>query len=262
MALWSPHFDGANATLDTLRLVLAITPPPIRGSLFTRESDVAPPGDAQQAARRFGIPLRWQHSPRPLPEAAEAEADYSGAGLYDMLSKTQSLSRPVHRVRLFRDGRLQTAATRLRRTETLWNEVEPPMCEGWSAGFAFGAADPRLWRYGIDIEPQDSLETRVPGSVYEFLLPERFEFTKAAVVRSDQVLDRGHSGFVGAVSLSYDFNRDEVPDLLIWEATGRGPGHLDGESKEDHPWYRLVLVNIGGRWKVLGGDSFSYGCGC
>ncbi|WP_167221092.1 hypothetical protein [Massilia rubra] len=27
-------------------------------------------------------------------------------------------------------------------------------------------------------------------------------------------------------------------------------------------WYRLVLVNINGTWKVLGNDSYSFSCGC
>ena len=44
--------------------------------------------------------------------------------------------------------------------------------------------------------------------------------------------------------------------------TGPGAGHLDGPTGTDDTWYRLVLVNTGGRWKVLGTDQFSYGCGC
>ena len=62
--------------------------------------------------------------------------------------------------------------------------------------------------------------------------------------------------------MHFDLDADGHPDLVAWEGVGRGPGHLDGETKTDDAWYRLFFVNIAGRWVVLGADSFSYGCGC
>ena len=75
-------------------------------------------------------------------------------------------------------------------------------------------------------------------------------------------LDRAATGFVRATQLHFDLDGDGHPDLVAWEGVGRGPGHLDGETKTDDAWYRLVFVNIAGRWHVLGADSFAYGCGC
>ena len=50
--------------------------------------------------------------------------------------------------------------------------------------------------------------------------------------------------------------------ILQKKDQGTGPGHLEGATTTDDRWYRLVLVNMGGKWKVLGSDVFGYGCGC
>ena len=49
---------------------------------------------------------------------------------------------------------------------------------------------------------------------------------------------------------------------MVLEGTGPGPGHIDGPTDTDDPWYRLLLANIDGVWKVVGRDAFAYGCGC
>lgn len=75
-------------------------------------------------------------------------------------------------------------------------------------------------------------------------------------------LNRHDTGFVRGIHLYYDLNSDGIPDLAVWEGQGKGPGHMDGATITDDHWYRLVLVNIDGSWKVLGSDVFGYGCGC
>ena len=62
--------------------------------------------------------------------------------------------------------------------------------------------------------------------------------------------------------MSFDIDGDGEPDLLVLEGLGPGPGHLDAPAGTDDPWYRLLLANIGGAWKVLASDTFGYGCGC
>jgi hypothetical protein len=64
------------------------------------------------------------------------------------------------------------------------------------------------------------------------------------------------------VHLYYDLDRDGVPDIGIWEGQGKGPDHLDEPGLTDDRWYRLAVVNISGAWKLLGIDTFQYGCGC
>ncbi|UUZ49746.1 hypothetical protein LP420_06055 [Massilia sp. B-10] len=60
----------------------------------------------------------------------------------------------------------------------------------------------------------------------------------------------------------FDIDGDGIADLSVWEGQGKGPGHLDGVTQTDDRWYRLAMVNINGSWKVLGHDTFGYGCGC
>ena len=59
-----------------------------------------------------------------------------------------------------------------------------------------------------------------------------------------------------------DLDGDGIPDLLVWEGQGKGPGHLEGITTTDDRWLKVTLVNLGGRWKVLASDAFDYGCGC
>lgn len=70
------------------------------------------------------------------------------------------------------------------------------------------------------------------------------------------------TGFSSGAQFNFDLDDDGVPDLIVWEGTGRDNGYSINSPDTDEPWYRLVLVNIDGRWKVLGTDQFGYGCGC
>ena len=84
--------------------------------------------------------------------------------------------------------------------------------------------------------------------------------TSVSVVK--QKLNRAKTGFVAATEFHFDINSDGIPDIIVWEGAGIGPGHLDGPTKTDDAWYRIFFVNIAGHWHLLGTDSFSYGCGC
>lgn len=267
LGLWGPLHDAISAdggAARIVRLVRALEFPAVRPSLFRSEAQVAPPRTTpEEASGRFGIVFRTLVTPRSVPKP-NAE-DVSGAGLYDMLARTQALVRPVQRVQLFRDGRLRAESSFVRAKETLWRDVDEPECSGWVPGFSFGDADAGIWRY-FDTEggaTDSRRQNRNPaGSLFAFYANIALPPGPAVRTETRMTLNRDDTGFVGGTHLFYDLDGDGVADLAVWEGQGKGPGHLDGLTTTDDRWYRLVLVNIDGAWKVLGSDTFGYGCGC
>jgi hypothetical protein len=134
------------------------------------------------------------------------------------------------------------------------------MCHGWLPGFAHGDAEPKLW--AADKDRAALKKVHPSGSLV--VLHTREPLPAAAAVRHEQTiaLDRAATGFVRATQMHFDLDADGHPDLVAWEGTGKGPGHLDGPTTTDDAWHRLFFVNIAGRWFVLGHDTFGYGCGC
>ena len=260
--------DGGAARV--IRLVRALEFPSVRPSLFRSEVELAPPSaSTEEASGRFGIVFRQLVTPRPKPKPG-AESGI-GPGLYDMQARTRVLVRPVKRVQLFRDGRLRAESSLVRMSETLWRDVDEPECSGWVPGFSFGAADAGIWRYfdgdaatvGNGQENEQARLNRNPaGSLFAFYTDIDLPPGPAMRTQTPMKLDRGATGFVRGVYLHYDLDGDGIPDLAVWEGQGKGPGHLEGATTTDDRWYRLVLANINGAWKVLGSDVFGYGCGC
>ena len=268
LGIWSDLFDTIEpeGLARGLALIRAIELPPVRPSLFRRESAIANPGEAtDRISGRFGIVYRTVVTPR----RANAQGDDASAGLYDMRAKSVALVRPVRHVVLFRDGRLQESDSRARWSELLWRDIDEEECAGWRPGFAFGdSADEKIWRYFQDTpgapisSRKQSLQANPAGSLYAFYSPVPMTLARAEVRVSEVRLDRDATGFVRGTLLQYDLDGDTVPDMAVWEGLGRGPGHLGDSPQWDDRWYRLVLVNIDGRWKILGSDNFGYGCGC
>jgi len=245
-----------------IRLIRALEFPAVRPSLFRSEAEVASPRTtAEEASGRFGIVFRQLITPRPEPGAEGG----SGAGLYDMLTRTQLLVRPVQRVQLFRDGRLRMESSLVKKTETLWRDVDEPMCEGWVPGFAFGDADAAIWRYfdgDGDPNAQAKLSRNPGASLFAFYTNSNMPRGPARRSEVPAEMDRDATGFLRGLYLHYDLDGDGAFDIAVWEGQGKGPGHLEASTITDDRWYRLVLVNIDGAWKVLGSDVFGYGCGC
>jgi hypothetical protein len=246
-----------------LRLMRALDLPTAQSSLFRSESDIGPPQeDAEKLAGRFGGIYRTLTSPRKrLQDAGEA----AGAGLYDMVSRTVALTRPVQRVRLYRDGSLVSTPDNASATDVLWRSVDGPQCEGWAPGFAHGDVDGPIWRYFDQPGKGPSPSAKRTGPSLLFMFYARQAPPRAKATRSPgQIvkLDRASTGLVRVAHTSFDLDGDGQPDLLVLEGVGPGAGHLDGPTTTDDPWWRLLLANIGGAWKVLGTDTFSYGCGC
>ena len=240
-----------------VHLVSALELARVQPSLFRSEAEIAPPAaTAEQASGRFGIVFRQTISPR---------SDSTDAGLYDMAARAQSLTRPVKRVQLFRNGRLAVESSFLRKREPLWGDSNAPECEDYVPGFSFGDADPRMWS---DFEGDgqyygDRKANKNPaGSLFAFYTT--IDLPRATALRTETLvrLDRKTTGFARGAYLYYDLNGDGIADLVVWEGQGKGPESIVNPGVTDDRWYRLALVNINGAWKVLGSDAFSYGCGC
>ena len=273
IGIWGPLHDAISANggaARVIRLMRTLEFPGVQPSLFRNEAELAPPTTTtEEASGRFNIVYRQLVTPRPKPKSNAEEG--SGPGLYDMLARTQVLVRPVQRVQLFRDGRLHTEPSLVRMKEILWRDVDEPMCSGWLPGFGFGDADASIWRYfdadataagSHNTTHRDSLRRNPAGSLFAFYTNIDLPRGPAILTETPMKLERNDTGFLRGVHLHYDLDGDGIPDLAVWEGQGKGPGHLDGSTTTDDRWYRLVLVNIAGKWKVLGSDVFGYGCGC
>ncbi|MDQ1830711.1 hypothetical protein [Massilia scottii] len=234
----------------------------VQPSLFRSDEQIAAPNaTAEQASGRFGIVFRQVVHPRPKP--APLADDDNAPGLYDMLSRTDALVRSVRRVQLNRDGQLRAVPSVLRKTETLWRYADGPVCPDWTPGFAFGDADAGPWRFfGNAAAANRKTSPNPPGSLFAFYTTVDLPPGPAARREASMTLDRARTGFIRGTHLYYDIDADGIADLAVWEGEGKGPGHLDGPTTTDDRWYRLVLVNINGSWKLLGSDNFGYGCGC
>lgn len=247
------QLDAAQA----LGLVGSIELPAAKSSLFRDMNELAAPGEStEQVSGRFRIVHTLTTRGRD-PQRGEE-------GVWDIGSVSLALTRPVVRHTLFRDGSLAAASSHLRHSVVEWSDIDGPMCEDFVPGYAYGDSDPKIWT-GDDLDQGGhrlSLARRPKDSLFWFHVRSALPMQKAAVSQTQQILDREATGFVAATTFHYDLDGDGVADLAVWEGTGQAPGHLDGPRQTDEAWQRLIFANIAGRWRLLGQDSFSYGCGC
>jgi hypothetical protein len=236
-------------------LIRALELPAVAPSLFKSAADVAPPGETVEGlSGRFHIVHSWRSQAR----SSDGAANYH-QGLWDIGAVTVGLTQPIIRTTLFRDGSVRAEATRARQTRPVWGPDYEGNCDGYVDGFAFGDADAEMRkRYGgsddkpagadrlLTIHTRDALAT----------VPNKPVVTK-------HTLDRDLTGFVSATWSHFDLDGDGVFDLAVWEGVGKGSGHMvDVSTDTDDQHLRLFMINITGRWFVLGTDSYGYGCGC
>ena len=247
--LQQEHVEAAAAAVRSIALPSAAL------SWFKDGRDIARLDDTTPAfSGRFGIVHTYRTQPR-----APVEGGIVAEGLWDIGTHTVALTRAVTRTTLWRDGRMQSAATNASHKQIAWGSEDGPMCWGWASGFAHGDADPKLLAAAQD---SNWHRDRKEGRLVSFTTRQPLPAGRARTATQQIKLDRKASTFVRATQTHFDVDNDGHFDLVAWEAVGRGPGHIDGPTKSDDAWYRLFFVNIGGRWFVLGNDVFSYGCGC
>jgi hypothetical protein len=242
-------------------LVAALELPTAALSYFKSEADIAGPSDrVEDLSGRFHIIHTYRTKGRDLrPDAFRLD------GAWDIDQITLSLVKPLVRTTIHRDGRLRGVATHASDTRPIYGQTEPPMCDGHIFGFSHGQADWPNWRsaeYAFKPNP-DELRLRPLGSLLSITTRSPLPAANAKPVITAHKLNRELTGFVRGIWMHFDLDVDGVVDLAVWEGVGRGAGHLEEQPlKVDDPHHRLFFVNIDGRWKLLGSDSFSYGCGC
>lgn len=252
--------DKASGRLRAL--VAAIQLPSVGPSAFAREADVAPPheGVAEMLSGRFGIVHSYRLNP-PM-RRGDGLSEWTH-GTWDVKTYGVSLTKPVNRITLFRDGRTRQEPTHASRTDIEYGDMDLPMCGDFTVGFLFGDGDPAIWRTNFnDITYQESLKIRPAGTLFSLYTAQPLPGKSALLATQRITLDREKTGFVRAVHLHYDLDGDGVADLSVWEGTGRAAGHLDEGTKGDDAYHRAFFINIAGRWRVFAIDSFQYGCGC
>jgi hypothetical protein len=247
-------------------LISAIELPIITSSYFQNHNEIAAPKsyiETEFVASRFQI---IQIVKTKYDKLLTKEDGYERHGLWDISKVSRSLAQPVIKNTFSRaGGEIQSESSYLHQTYAEHGDTDGVMCEGYEGdGFEFGDADPKIAiNYAKNGGHPEYAQPKKAGNrlMYFFTrkpLPQ--QTVLVSVVK--QKFNRAKTGFVSATEFHFDINSDGIPDILVWEGTGIGPGHLDGPTKTDDAWYRIFFVNIAGQWHLLGTDSFSYGCGC
>jgi len=244
-------------------LISALEFSTVHPSFFRDETQLSSRESVEVLSGKFGIPYRRSH----LIYKREQQISLASKGdpaTDSIESETVELAQPLQLVRLFRDGRLATESQRPRSEWAQADEIYDGECAGWTPGFALGDAEDRNWKYVIDsgrsTGRSDNPNPR--NSLYAFHTTLTLPRAKAGRTLSSVKLDQERTGFVGGTYLYYDLDGDGIADLAVWEGQGLSGHPVLDSTTPDHRWYRLVLVNINGAWKILGSDSFNYGCGC
>lgn len=227
------------------------SPPPVSPSWWRSDADLAGPGEPlEELAARFGAKLQWLH--------ASLQPGSRERGSIEPGGRIERLTRPLWRISLLADQQLRSDHRPPELATLEWDPTRDYNCPGWTGGFEHGDSDARTYaRNGVAHEPVAGALTLFRFWSRQPLPPGPARWTRQAFK-----LDRSATGFISGEWRTVDLDGDRVPDLAWLQATGRGPGHLGNEPQHDDAWYRLLLANVAGRWRLLGEDAFSYGCGC
>lgn len=241
--------DAAQRTLALLKALPAL--PEAAPSWWTREDQLAAPGESVAAlAARFGGQVVALHE--SLQPGSPHRGEVAPGARIDRLTQ------PLHRISLLADQTLRDERATPQRTYRDWDPTADISCDGWVGGFSHGTADrATLLRNHFEAPPAG----RVPV-LFRLWSHRPLPAGPARWTRQALQFDRTQTGFVSGEWRTVDLDNDGIPDLAWLQATGRGPGHLDGPPPHDDPWYRLLLANVAGRWRLLEVDTFGYGCGC
>jgi hypothetical protein len=253
LPLWR-EFDGGpehrgQGPTQPLAQRLPLPLPPAEPSWFRSGAELAgPQASLAQLAQHFDAEQQWFVGALFSPRPEDADARF------------ERLTRKLHRIELLSDGSLRTELHTPQWVNRGWQPDLESMCHSYLGdGFAFGDTDAAT-RQRNGFAPQAGLSAQ--RWLFSFYSSRPLPPGPSSTDRQTLALDRQASGFVKGELRRIDVDADGRPDLIWFEGTGRGPGHIDGPPKHDDPWWRLLLVNLDGQWRVLGTDAISYGCGC
>lgn len=245
-ALMLPGPEGS-----ALALWKALPLPPAAASWFKSSAELALPNWPLAAlAQQFDAEQRWFVA--ALAQTRLSEGDQG--------ARIERLTKPLTRIELLANGSLRAAPHTPQRFNREWRPDIDYMCANWPGpGFELGDTDNATWKRNEFGE-----RTAVVGPLRLFTLYASRPLPEGArqVQQQTLKLDRAVTGMTQLEWRLFDLDADGRPDLLWAAGTGQGPGHLDGAPSHDDPWWRVLLVNIDGDWRLLGTDQISYGCGC
>lgn len=247
---------GGNWSPSAVRLdvVEAIELPAVTASFFSSgEGLLHPSANTEMVSALLGIPYRAKVKSGPKWIPAGHYSDGYLFGAWDVGAVETRLISPVKSISLYRDGRTVAKAS-----EVPGGVFSDPDADGGGChiGYSFGDAGTALRRAVAGGGPVPALRDEKVMSFYSLQdLPGK----KAKVVKTRQPMSVAH--FIRAETLSYDLDHDGVADIFLWEGTGRSNQEIH-DPGTPQAYYRLVLFNIAGEWRLFIVDEFNYGCGC
>lgn len=251
LQLYGSRFDGDGQRRVAGLLGALPALPAVAPSWWRSDADLAGPQESVPSlAARFGGQVQWLH------ESLQPGSPNRGSVLPG--GRIERLTQPLHRIALLSSQALRDETVRPQFANLSWDPTNDVMCEGWVGGFSSGETDAATYRRNGLTRPA----TPGPMTLFTFWSSRPLPAGPARWTRQAFKLDRDATGFVSGEWRTVDMDGDGIADLAWLQATGRGPGHLGDEPQHDDAWYRLLVANVAGRWRLLAVDTFSYGCGC
>lgn len=241
--------EGGTPGQRARALLAAMVLPVVAPSWFRDARELAGPGESLAAlAQRFDAQQRWFVGALDQPgQPALADA------------RIERLTRRLQRIELLADGSVRALTHTPQQINREWLPDVDFMCRNWPGpGYAHGDTEAVTRRRNGWEAPAST----TPLRLFWFHSSRELPAGPARSERRLLKLDRARTGFSQVELRSFDLDADGQADLLWLQATGRAPGHIDGPLPHDDPWWRALLVNLDGRWRVLAVDAISYGCGC